>query len=85
MQKFMWLAVGCAALLWSSAGSAQTCSGDCNGDNTVAINELITCVNIAQGSAEVSACSSCDVNSDGSVTINELISAVNAALNGCPS
>jgi hypothetical protein len=49
----------------------------------VAINELITGVNIALGSANVSTCSSFDVNGDGSVAINELISGVNGALNGC--
>ena len=80
MKKVMWFAVGCVALLWSSVGSAQTCVGDCNDDNSVAINELITCVNIALGSSAVTACPSCDANDDGSVAINELISAVNAAL-----
>ena len=80
MKRVMWFAVGCVALLWSSAGSAQTCPGDCNGDKTVAINELITCVNIALGSSPVSTCPSCDVNGDDSVAINELISSVNAAL-----
>ena len=59
------------------------CTGDCNGDGTVAINELITGVNIALGSAQVSSCPSFDVNSDGTVAINELIAAVNNALNGC--
>lgn len=59
------------------------CTGDCNHDGTVAINELIIGVNIALGSQPVSACPSFDVNSDGSVAINELISAVNHALSGC--
>ncbi|MCW5954651.1 MAG: hypothetical protein KIT69_20555, partial [Propionibacteriaceae bacterium] len=83
MKRFMWMAVGCAALFWSSAGTAQTCPGDCNGDNSVAINELITCVNIALGSSQVSACPSCDVNGNGEVAINELIASVNKALEGC--
>jgi hypothetical protein len=61
------------------------CTGDCNGDNMVAINELITGVNIALGSAEVSTCPSFDVSGDGEVAINELIAGVNNALNGCPS
>ena len=72
-----------AVLLWSGAASAQvTCPGDCNGDNMVAINELITCVNIALGSSPVSVCPACDPNNDGIVVINELISAVNVALSG---
>jgi len=66
----------------ATAGPAG-CAGDCNGDGSVAINELITGVNIALGSASVDACSSLDTNFDGSVAINELIAAVNHALNGC--
>jgi hypothetical protein len=61
------------------------CVGDCNVDTMVAINELITGVNIALGSAQVSACPSFDVNGDGMVAINELIGGVNNALGGCPA
>src|SRR5512143_1580309 len=80
MKTIMWFAVGCVALLWSSVGSAQTCAGDCNDDKMTAINELISCVNIALGSSNVSTCNPCDVNGDGMVTINELIAAVGVAL-----
>ena len=66
-------------------GGGNSCVGDCNNDGEVAINELITGVNIALGSQPVSACESFDVNGDGEVAINELISGVNNALNGCPS
>lgn len=78
----LWAVASCL-LVTSSASSAQTCVGDCNGDNTVAINELIIGVNIAQGSAPISECPSFDVNGDSSVGINELITAVNNALDGC--
>jgi hypothetical protein len=60
------------------------CAGDCDSSNEVQINEIITCVNIALGTAAVSTCSACDPNNDGEVRINEIILAVNAALNGCP-
>ncbi len=63
--------------------STQACVGDCNRDGEVAINELITGVNIALGNNDVSSCPEFDANSDGEVTINELISGVNNALNGC--
>ena len=59
------------------------CIGDCNGNGEIAINELITGVNIALGSANVGTCPSFDSNSSGDVGINELIAAVNASLNGC--
>ncbi|HSP97851.1 MAG TPA: choice-of-anchor V domain-containing protein [Candidatus Dormibacteraeota bacterium] len=60
-----------------------TCTGDCNGDGTVAINELISGVNIALGSAPATACATMDANDDGTVAINELIAAVSRALSGC--
>jgi len=78
------LAVAALALLGSSERAAAQCTGDCNGDRLVAINELITGVTIALGSAPVSSCPSFDINGDGSVAINELIAAVNNALAGCP-
>ncbi|MBX3024259.1 hypothetical protein KF840_05035 [bacterium] len=59
------------------------CVGDCNHDGTIAVNELITGVNIALGNSDVSTCRSFDTNGDGSVAVNELIAGVNAALNGC--
>ena len=79
------LVVGCAlgAVLAGRPAQAQ-CVGDCNGDGMVAINELITGVNIALGSANVSACPSFDVNGNGEVAINELILGVNNALSSCP-
>jgi hypothetical protein len=53
--------------------------------NNVSIGDLIVCVNIVLGTAQLSSCSAVDTNNDGIVTISELIQAVNAALNGCPS
>jgi hypothetical protein len=86
MKRFVWLAgLALAAFSWSitSANAQAPCAGDCDGSGTVAINEIITCVNIALGSAPVSSCMACDVNGDSMVGINELIQAVNAALVGC--
>jgi len=59
------------------------CVGDCNGNGEVVINELITGVNIAVGSARLDQCPTFDRNGSGEVEINELIQGVNAALNGC--
>ncbi|MBI3782181.1 MAG: hypothetical protein HY270_02150 [Deltaproteobacteria bacterium] len=64
-------------------GIAAVCVGDCNGDGEVTVDELITGVNIALGSANLSACAVFDANGDGEVTIDEILSAVNSALNGC--
>ena len=59
------------------------CVGDCSNDGVVAVNELISGVNIALGNSAVGTCPSFDTNGDQMVGINELISGVNALLNGC--
>jgi hypothetical protein len=66
-----------------TATPIASCAGDCNGDGSVAINELISGVNIALGTAAVTACVAMDGTHDGSVAINELIAAVSRALTGC--
>jgi hypothetical protein len=71
------------ALTATPPSVAQTCPGDCGGDGSVAINELIVGVNIALGALPVSACAAFDRNGDEQVLINEVIDAVNRALNGC--
>jgi hypothetical protein len=63
----------------------QPRSGDCNFDHSVTVNELITGVNVALGTAAVEACVEADVNGDGEVAINEILTAVNATLNGVPA
>jgi hypothetical protein len=60
------------------------CTGDCNGDCTVVINELILMVNLALSGDAPSACSAADPDGDGAVAINEIVTGVNRALNGCP-
>jgi len=75
----------CVSLLALSSGAraGSACVGDCNGDGTVGINELILAVNIALGSRQIVDCVNVDANGNGLVSINELVSAVNNALNGC--
>lgn len=60
------------------------CSGDCNRDGSVAVNELLTMVNIALGTEALSACSAGDANGDGVIVIGELVAGVQHALGGCP-
>ena len=59
------------------------CTGDCDGNGAVGINELISGVNIALDNASVDSCPAFDVDGDGKVAIQELIAAVNNALGGC--
>jgi hypothetical protein len=60
------------------------CTGDCNGDGAVTVDEILTMVNIALGNADVGDCLAADVNGNGQITIDEILTAVNNALNGCP-
>jgi hypothetical protein len=58
------------------------CVGDCDGSGDVTIDELITMVNSALGSAQ-SACPDGDADGNGTIEITEIIAAVNNTLNGC--
>ena len=60
------------------------CVGDCNGNGTVTVDEILTMVNIALGNTPVTACEAGDANHDGEITVDEILTAVNNALNGCP-
>jgi len=60
-----------------------TCVGDCNGNRSVTVDELLTMVNIALGTTNVSQCAAGDANGDHQITIDEILTAVNNALNGC--
>jgi hypothetical protein len=61
------------------------CVGDCSGDGRVTVDEILTMVNIALGSAPLFDCERGDTNGDGQITIDELLTAVDNAVNGCPS
>ncbi len=65
-------------------GPIADCTGDCDSNGAVAVNELITLVNMALGTLDVQACVAGDLNADGQITVNEIITAVNYALSGCP-
>lgn len=62
---------------------AGNCSGDCNGDGEVTIEEIILGVNIALELAPLAACGSFDRDGDAAVTVDEIIVAVSQALYGC--
>ena len=75
--------VFCAATA-SSALAQPACTGDCDGSGDVTVDEVITLVNIALGTAAVSTCLAGDADGSGNVTVDEIVSAVTAALEGCP-
>jgi hypothetical protein len=60
-------------------------AGDCNLNQRVTVDELVTCVNIALDKTPLAACTDADMNTDDKVEVNELVTAVDAALNGVPA
>lgn len=74
---FLCLALACRA-------GAQGCTGDCDGDFRVTVDEVVTAVVIALGNRPVEDCMAADGGNDGTVTVDEVIKAVNHALDGCP-
>jgi hypothetical protein len=65
-------------------GAVAVCTGDCDQNGYVTVDELIKMVNIALGVVSVEACDTGDLNHDGQITIDELVVAVHIALAGCP-
>ncbi len=76
--------VGALHVCRGAALAACVCVGDCNGDGQVAVNELVTGVNIALG-RRIETCRAFDADESGQVTIDELTSAVSNAIDGCPT
>ncbi len=66
------------------AEAIAACSGDCNADFAVTIDELVGGVTLALSDTPPADCPAIDLDGDARVVIAELISAVAAALNGCP-
>jgi glucose/arabinose dehydrogenase len=81
------LLAGCLAALCLvvRAAPAAACTGDCNADGVVTIDELINGVRIAIGNTGIDRCRACDRDGDGTVSIDELVTAVQANLVGCPA
>ena len=73
-----------ALLIGQAPAGAQSCPGDCDGNGTVSIGELVMVVNIALGDLPLTECAAADADGSGTITIDETVLAVNAALNGCP-
>jgi len=63
--------------------AASTCPGDCNGNGTTTIDELLTGVRIALGDVSVDVCSAMDERHDGHVDVADLVAAVQTTLAGC--
>lgn len=68
-----------------SGQSCGTCTGDCDGNCIVSIDELVLGVNIALDHMAVGACRATDPNASQNVTVDELVTDVQNLLFGCPA
>jgi sugar lactone lactonase YvrE len=70
-------------LLLALAVPARACTGDCDGDGQVTVDEILIGVNIALNLRPLTDCPPFDAGNDGQVTIEEILAAVNAAQGTC--
>ena len=66
----------------TATGTVVICVGDCDGSQTVTVNEIVLLTDIALGNADPSACPK-GVASGEQVDVSVIIQAVNKALDGC--
>jgi len=72
-------------MLAAAAGaSGDRCTGDCDGDGAVTVDEILAAVTIALDGGSVEPCASADADGDGLVTVAAVVAAVSNALSGCP-
>jgi ELWxxDGT repeat protein len=70
--------------LWAApVAEIAPCTGDCNGDGFVTVDELIRGVSIALVEEPLDQCPAFDTDGNQIVTINELLSGVTNTLSGC--
>lgn len=81
-----WLVLGGNIIFTDRSGKCPLtgpCAGDCNGDRSVAVNELVLSARIALRESTVSRCTAADRNVDSMVSVSELLAAVRSSLDGC--
>lgn len=61
------------------------CTGDCNEDGIVAINELVLGVSVTLAGSPGNACPLLDADQNEQISIDELVQGVAFSLNGCPA
>lgn len=65
------------------AQAAPACTGDCNSDGRVGVDEIVVGVGIALGETAWARCVRMDADRDGSVDVDDLLRGVQRALDGC--
>ncbi len=75
--------IAIAALFASRAVALGSCTGDCDRDNRVTVNEVVTGVQIALGNDATASCPAFECR-PGDVQVDCLLKGVKNALRGCP-
>jgi hypothetical protein len=75
--------VGSVILITEGQPGLAACVGDCDGDESVALHEVIIAVNIALGRTTGEACVDADPDRDGVTRLDELVAIVGSSLDDC--
>jgi hypothetical protein len=75
--------IGVATLAGVPRRTHAQCAGDCDGNEMVTVDEVVTLTNVILGTAAASACTSGIVPPDTTPTVATAVQAVNSALHGC--
>lgn len=65
-----------------TATPTEPCPGDCSGDSSTTVDEILVLVSLALGTP-ASPCAAGDRDHDGAITVDEIVAAVDVALRGC--
>jgi YVTN family beta-propeller protein len=65
--------------------SPPICVGDCDGDGTVTVVDVIRALGVTFDPSALQSCESADIDGNRRVTVDELVSSVSHALSGCPA
>lgn len=63
----------------------MACPGDCDRDDVVAADELVTAVALAIGDPGAAPCDAADIDRNSTVSIGEIQMSIDMALHGCPT
>lgn len=75
---------GSAPATATVTATPPACAGDCSGDGTVTVDELVMLVDIVLENGALTDCPVGDADHDRAIAINDILVAVNNALRGCP-
>jgi glucose/arabinose dehydrogenase len=86
--RILTLALAAVTICGANPGSAATsgtCAGDCNHNNQVTVDEVLTGVGMALDDVQLDSCPELDADGNGHILVDDVVTAVNNAVRGCPA